>query len=202
VEVFVHDQLLDPATLPAGQLARRERVLHGAAELLRSAEYDAIEVRDVAKEAGVSLATVYRYFPSKELLFGSVLADWAAGFPTSTKAGRTSAAPTTEAEIRTAMRRAVRAYERFPQMVRVLMMLESSTDPRVRTVYRQFADQSVGAIVDSSAGSDVAADIVDAAYGVMNTKLRAWVFGLTTIGQVDRSVQRCLDLIFAPAPLS
>jgi len=197
----VHEQLLDPATLPAGQLARRQRVLDGAASLLREAEYDAIEVRDVAKAADVSLATVYRYFPSKEILFGSVLADWAASSATTAARSR-PAAPTTEAEIRAAMRRAVKAYERFPQMVRVLMMLESSTDPRVRSVYRQFAHGTVGAIVDASNRDDVVADIVDAAYGVLNTKLRAWVFGLTSIGQVDRAVQRCLDLIFSPAPLA
>jgi AcrR family transcriptional regulator len=198
----MHEQLLDPAALPAGQLARRKRVLDAATHLLRAAEYDAIEVRDVAKAADVSLATVYRYFPSKEILFGSVLAEWAAGFGGAAQGARRPAAPTTEAEIRAAMRRAVRAYERFPQMVRVLMMLESSTDPRVRSVYRQFAEGSVGAIVDASAGGDVVGDIVDAAYGVLNTKLRAWVFGLATISQVDRAVQRCLDLIFSPAPLS
>ena len=196
------DTVLDPTALPAYQLARRQRILDAATVLLRAGEYDAIEVRDVAKEASVALATVYRYFPSKEILFGSVLAEWAAGFPTSSQGSR-PAAPTTEAEIRAAMRRVVRAYGQFPQMVRVLMMLESSTDPRVRQVFSQFAAGHVGAIVESlpTVDGSVAAAIVDTAYGVMNTKLRAWVFGLVTIQQVDKAVQRCLDLIFSPAPL-
>jgi len=194
--------VLDREALPARQRARRKQILDAATDLLRQREYDTIEVRDVARAGGVALATVYRYFPSKELLFGSVLAEWASGFPRAAGASGGSVA-TTEAEIRASMRRVVRAYEQFPQMVRVLMMLESSTDPRIRDVFLQFAGHHVGSIVGSLSGVEpsTARAIVDTAYAVMNTKLRAWAVGLITIRQVDTAVRRCLDLVFSPPPL-
>src|SRR5262245_16954307 len=99
----------DPASLPKGQQARRRRIVDAAGELLLEAEYDAIQVRDVAERAGVALATLYRYFSSKEHLYAAVLLDWAADYPGG--AGRTQPGDD-EARIRALMRRAVRAFER------------------------------------------------------------------------------------------
>ena len=38
-------------------------------------------MRDVAQEAGVALATVYRYFTSKEHLYAAALLEWADELP-------------------------------------------------------------------------------------------------------------------------
>src|SRR6478609_2965544 len=73
--------LPDPATLPAGQQERRDRIVHAAFALLERGEYDAIQMRDVAREAGVALATIYRYFTSKEHLYAAALLEWAGDFP-------------------------------------------------------------------------------------------------------------------------
>ena len=71
----------DPASLPRGQQERRDRIVRAAITLLEHGEYDAIQMRDVAQEAGVALATVYRYFTSKEHLYAAALLEWAANFP-------------------------------------------------------------------------------------------------------------------------
>ena len=63
----------DPATLPTTQRARRERIVAAAVELLDHAEYDDVQMRDVAERAGVALATVYRYFSSKEHLYAAAI---------------------------------------------------------------------------------------------------------------------------------
>ena len=196
-------RLLDPEALPLAQRERRDRVVLAATQLLRDGEYDSVQMRDVAKEGGVALATVYRYFPSKEQLFGAVLLQWASGYPTAAHSSRRDRA-FSENDIRSFMRRAVRAFEQFPQMVRVLMVVESSTDPATRALYHEFAGNNVGSIVRAlpSVEPSVATAIIETAYGVMVTKLRAWLFGLVTIRQVERAVERCLDLIFAPPPLS
>lgn len=54
------------------QIARRERILDAAAELGTRAELDRVQMSEVAKDAGVAIGTVYRYFPSKTLLFAAV----------------------------------------------------------------------------------------------------------------------------------
>jgi AcrR family transcriptional regulator len=191
----------DPVSLPRGQQERRDRIVRAAIALLEhGGEYDAIQMRDVAHEAGVALATVYRYFTSKEHLYAAALLEWAGNFPTagqSKRAGRNR----DEAQLRALMRRAVRAFERYPQMMRAEIVLESSPDPNARALFDQFAARNVGALTSSLSSTDpeTAAAIVEAVNSVLVTRLRSWALGRITIAEVDRSVQRTLDLIFAAA---
>ena len=189
--------LPDPATLPAGQQERRDRIVHAAFALLERGEYDAIQMRDVAREAGVAVATIYRYFTSKEHLYAAALVEWAADYPTR---GRPAAENVSnEAQLRALMRRAVRAFEHYPQMMRVEIVLESSTDPNARALFDQFAGNNRRALMDALSSTDPvwAAAIVETVNSVMVTRLRSWALGRATIPDVDRSVQRTLDLIFS-----
>ena len=192
----------DPASLPPGQQERRERIVQAAISLLERGEYDAIQMRDVAQEAGVALATIYRYFTSKEHLYAAALLTWAADFPRARSAA-TNGAATNEAQLRALMRRAARAFEHYPQMMRVEIVLESSTDPNARALFDEFAGNNRRALMDalSSVDTDTAAAIVETVNSVFVTRLRSWALGRATIRDVDRSVQSTLDLIFA-APLS
>jgi AcrR family transcriptional regulator len=54
------------------QMARRERILDAAAELAAAADYDRVQMLDVAKSAEVAIGTLYRYFPSKTHLFAAL----------------------------------------------------------------------------------------------------------------------------------
>jgi AcrR family transcriptional regulator len=189
----------DPAALPRGQQERRERIVRAAITLLERGEYDAIQMRDVAQEAAVALATVYRYFTSKEHLYAAALLEWAANFPARDQSKR-AGTRTDEAQLRALMRRAVRAFERYPQMMRVEIVIESSPDPNARALFDQFAARNVGALTGalSSTDAETAAAIVETVNSVLVTRLRAWALGRITIGDVDRSVQRTIDLIFTP----
>jgi AcrR family transcriptional regulator len=189
----------DPGSLPRGQQERRDRIVHAAIALLeQGGEYDAIQMRDVAQEAGVALATVYRYFTSKEHLYAAALLAWATTYPThgqSERSGNTS----DEAQLRALMRRAVRAFEHYPQMMRAEIVLESSTDPNARALFDQFAALNADALTSSltSTDPDTAVAIVETVNCVLATRLRSWALGRITIGEVDRSVQRTLDVIFS-----
>ncbi len=99
------------------------------------------------------------------------------------------------------MRRAVHAFEHYPQMMRVEIVLESSTDPNARALFDQFAGSNRRALLDalSSVDTDTANAIVETVNSVMVTRLRSWALGRGTIQDVDRSVQRTLDLIFVGA---
>jgi AcrR family transcriptional regulator len=188
-----------PTTLPRGQQERRDRIVQAAIALLEHGEYDAIQMRDVAQEAGVALATVYRYFTSKEHLYAAALLEWAAGYPADGQSKRAGDG-SDEAQLRALMRRAVRAFERYPQMMRAEIVLESSPDPNARALFDQFAARNGLALQGALATTDPAqaAAIIDTVNAVLATRLRSWALGRTTIGEVDRSVQRTLDLIFAP----
>jgi AcrR family transcriptional regulator len=74
---------VSPTVLTTNQLARRQRVVDAGLALLERREYERIQVKDVAEEAGVALGTLYHYFSSKEHLFAEVLVKWAATLRTS-----------------------------------------------------------------------------------------------------------------------
>ncbi|MEN8212019.1 MAG: helix-turn-helix domain-containing protein, partial [Thermodesulfobacteriota bacterium] len=54
------------------KLARKQIVIESALALFSKKPFFKVGVRDVAKEAGISPATIYRYFPSQEDLFNEV----------------------------------------------------------------------------------------------------------------------------------
>ncbi|HET6867141.1 MAG TPA: helix-turn-helix domain-containing protein, partial [Solirubrobacteraceae bacterium] len=49
-------------------LATRERILGAVADLLENGDTDEVTVPAVAEESGVSLRTIYRYYPTREEL--------------------------------------------------------------------------------------------------------------------------------------
>ncbi|MFJ9629421.1 TetR/AcrR family transcriptional regulator [Streptomyces sp. NPDC091280] len=63
------------APMSSGQAARRVGILRAASELGAREGLASVQMHDVAKEAGVAIATLYRYFPSKPYLFMAVL-EW------------------------------------------------------------------------------------------------------------------------------
>ena len=67
------NQPSSPATpVTRAQQERYDRVVDAAAEALSAGGQDAVQMKDLAQRAGVSLATLYRYFPSKEYVLLAV----------------------------------------------------------------------------------------------------------------------------------
>ena len=58
--------------LDSAQIERRNRLLEAARSLASEGGYPAVTMRDVAERAGLGLATVYRYFSSKDHLIAEV----------------------------------------------------------------------------------------------------------------------------------
>jgi AcrR family transcriptional regulator len=58
---------------PRRDPARREAILHAAAEVFAHAGYAATSVDDIAAAAGITKLIVYRHFEAKETLYRSVL---------------------------------------------------------------------------------------------------------------------------------
>jgi TetR/AcrR family transcriptional regulator, cholesterol catabolism regulator len=62
-----------PATpVTSAQQERYDRVVAAAADLLSAGGEEAVQMKDLSQRAGVSLATLYRYFPSKDYVLLAV----------------------------------------------------------------------------------------------------------------------------------
>ncbi|WP_433075914.1 TetR/AcrR family transcriptional regulator [Dactylosporangium sp. CA-052675] len=55
---------------------KRDRVLAAAAALLQELPFDDIGTRQIADRAGVSVGSVYRFFPDKDAIFYALSATW------------------------------------------------------------------------------------------------------------------------------
>lgn len=55
------------------QRERRRRIIRAASTLAAERDLDQVQMQDVAREAKVAIATLYRYFPSKTHLFMALL---------------------------------------------------------------------------------------------------------------------------------
>lgn len=59
----------------------REKAIAETRQILCLEGYDALAMRDIAKNCGIAVGTMYNYFPSKEYLTGCVvLEDWEAAY--------------------------------------------------------------------------------------------------------------------------
>ena len=70
--------LLIPTVLSDEQAGRRDLVVAAATELADAGGYDAVVMKAVADRSGVALATIYRWFASKDHLLTEVLLVWGA----------------------------------------------------------------------------------------------------------------------------
>jgi AcrR family transcriptional regulator len=183
-------------TLPPGQRARREGIVAAGLRLLRAQEYEQIQMRDVAVEAGVAIGTVYRYFQSKEHLFAEVLAEWAAtlrrGVDRNPLAGGTNAE-----RLRDVLHRSVRAFHAKPQLVRVLMTLEASDDPFANEIFTAMNVSTQRIYGEAIVGlpDEVADIVVKVAGATLDLLLRQWVMGRMPIAGVYDQLSRAVDVL-------
>ncbi|MCM2389645.1 TetR/AcrR family transcriptional regulator [Streptomyces albipurpureus] len=191
---------LDVAALPAHQLARRRRIIVGAMELLEREEYEQIQIRHVAEQAGVALGTLYRYFNSKEHLYAAVLLDWAGPFWAKQDPAEQKLPP--EQRLRRRMRGAIRAFERRPQYFRVQSLLQISSDPHAKSLYAEFALRNQEAVGRELAGmpKQKAQDSVMILMSVLSQMLAAYAFHGKPVEEVYRVMDLCVDLIVTTLP--
>jgi AcrR family transcriptional regulator len=164
---------------------------------LQEREYEQIQVREVAEDAGVALGTLYRYFPSKDLLYAHALLAWSETFEGRVQARNRGA--TNDAErLRAALHGAVRAYERAPSFFRLLSLLEVTADAAVQEVFGTFSGRFVTmlrAVLHDTADEDAAA-IAFVASSVLGGVLRGWSQHGTPIRTVYERIDQTVALIF------
>ena len=187
-----------PAELPAGQQARRDRIVAAAIELLRDDDYDGIHMRLVAERAGVALGTLYRYFPSKERLFAAALVQWGQSFQQRyERTIRSDVAPPAQ-RLKQTLHAAVGAFERNPRFFGLVAALQSSDDPEVAGLFGEFSGTTVGVVRDAVEGVDERwlEPIETLSLAVLFSQLRGWSIGSLSMSEVRQRLDECVELIF------
>jgi AcrR family transcriptional regulator len=188
--------LPDLDTLRPDQRDRRDRIVAAASHLMSSTDYDRIQVKDVADEAGVALGTIYRYFRSKDHLFACALLTWSAGF--GERIERRSSSAATRDRVAAIYRRAARAFERDPKAYAALQQVQASTDVDAAAVMHTFAATQSAAFGGALDGYDSPRrdDVLAVMGAVLDGNLRAWSQGRIPIAEVHRAIDRAAALIF------
>ncbi|MGA8331074.1 MAG: TetR family transcriptional regulator [Mycobacterium sp.] len=134
---------LDSAVIPltdmtSRQLIRRAKIIEAVIELIADVGAEAVQMRDVAKRSGVALATVYRYFNSKDYLLAAALEDWQKRLTRrilASRGGRREQDPLPG--ILDYLQRAQRAFHRNPHMTALMFQTTTSHDPEARAAIDQ-----------------------------------------------------------------
>ncbi|HEY1829332.1 MAG TPA: TetR/AcrR family transcriptional regulator [Acidimicrobiales bacterium] len=186
-----------PNALTATQLARRQSIVDASLVLLERNEYDRIQMKDVAEEAGVALGTLYRYFSSKEHLFAEVLVKWAATLRSSLTR-RPPLETTPKERLRVALHRSVRAFQHQPQLARLIASLELSSDPFATEIIERLDQATTGVYMELLEGIDPdrSRKIVRTIEAVLDSQLRSWSSGRLPITGVYDYLNDGIDLLF------
>lgn len=188
-------------TLTADQFARRRRIVRAALRALANSDYERVKVSEVARESGVALGTLYRYFASKEHLFAAAFLEWQGVLKT--KLDKSAPAEGSEADrLSEFFHRVIRAFQLQPQFFGVMMMMQTTTDPYAREIYQatgSLFQSTVEAVFDAPFNADRAA-IFATVNAVLYGGLTGWAMQRLTIKDVRTEVDEALRLIYRYCP--
>jgi AcrR family transcriptional regulator len=183
--------------LPPSRAERRSRIIRTALEMLSESDYDDIQMRDVAERSDVALATLYRYFPSKEQLFGEVQLEWVERLHRRV-AQRGLQGDSDLERLLDVLRRSVRSFKTSPQFYRVLMMLESTKDPVARDLYEVMARATADTYREAIRNTDpeTAEHLLRATLDILGAEMRAWALDRRSIEEAARRIEESLHVLF------
>ena len=190
-----------PETLRRDQFARRLRIVRAALRALANSDYDQVRISEVARDSGVALGTLYRYFASKEHLFAAVFVEWQAALKK--KLEKEPPRGDTEAErLRDVFHRTIRAFQLQPQFYRVVMILNATTDTYAADLYQSISSQFQDTVQTAFPGpfDDDHAAILGTVNAVLDGSLRSWVMNRQTIQDVYNNVDAAIRLIYEYCP--
>ena len=186
-----------PSSLPPSRAERRSRIIRTALDMLSESDYDDIQMRDVAEGSDVALATLYRYFPSKEQLFAAVQLEWVERLHRRV-AQRGLAGGLDLERLLDVLRRSVRSFKTSPQFYRVLLMLESTKDPVARELYEVMARATADTYREAIRNTDpeTAERLLRATLDILGAEMRAWALGRRSIEDAARRIEESLQVLF------
>nr|WP_285710262.1 TetR/AcrR family transcriptional regulator [Microtetraspora sp. NBRC 16547] len=171
--------------------------MKAAISFLEEREYEKIQIREVAESADVALATVYRYFPSKELLYVHALCTWGETFESKVR-GQNRNLNSDAARMRALLRRTVRAYGRYPHFYKLTMLLEVTTDAAAREVFQGYTarfERMLGELLVDTAERDREV-IMILSTSLLGGLLRKWSAGSLSLRRVLEHIDDATAIVF------
>ncbi len=189
---------VDGSPLSAKALVRRQRIVEAAIDLGTEGGYEAVHMRIVAERAGVALATVYRYFESKDHLLSAAVSEWTSQLQS--RLDRSPARGSTPVEqLVDVLRRASRGLERRPRFAAALIRALHSPDPGVASaaadVRHQISAMTTPILYELPA-EDVEG-IVAVLGHVWNSSIMGWANGRAPISSIGDELENAARLLLA-----
>lgn len=162
------------------QRARYREILHSAAELAADRGFDRVQMHDVAKDAGVAIATLYRYFPSKTHLFTAVMADEVERLSENLPAPRSDQSP--PEAVHELLTRASRHMLQRPRLANAMLQSMNSahaatiTDVgRIDRMFREVIFRTLGIDEPTEHDATLARLVLQCWYGVLTASVNGRV---------------------------
>lgn len=133
----IHADVVPIAEMTSRQLIRRTRIIEEVIDMIATVGAEAVQMRDVAQRSGVAMATMYRYFSSKDHLLAAALEDWQKRL---TRRIMAAAGPRDEDHfpaILEYLSRALRAFHRNPEMTALMFAMMTSANPDAQATLDQ-----------------------------------------------------------------
>src|SRR6201994_4981078 len=133
-----------PPSTPA-QHDRYQRMLQMATSMLASGGEDALQMKELAERAAVSLATLYRYFPSKDHL---LLAIARSRYETALRRVRSETPSGSDVQDRITRHflREFRAEQRDQRLTAAMTRVLTDTRPEYAPIIRQASEVHMGVV--------------------------------------------------------
>ena len=182
-----------------GKAVRRTRVIESAMYLAAGGGYEAVQMREVADRAEVSLGTIYRYFKGKDDVLLAGLVGWVHLLRLSLES-EPAAGDTPSERLASMLCRAARATEGSPVLMGALVTALSTTDPaaarykiQIETEFREMMETTLG----QESGFD-AAGVAKVVGHVWLSAILHWIGGLAPAGSVEAELCHAVDLLVGP----
>ena len=177
------------ADMTSRQLVRRAKVLEAVIDLIADVGAEAVQMRDVAQRSGVALATVYRYFSSKDHLLAAALEEWQKRLTRRIvgSGGRGDRDPLPS--VLDYLRRALRAFHRNPKMTALMLQTMTSTAPEARATIDQM-NRTNAEMFNRLLDGVAPEDIPNISFGIGAALSNALAGLLTGMMTLDESLSR------------
>ncbi|HXL91395.1 MAG TPA: TetR/AcrR family transcriptional regulator [Streptosporangiaceae bacterium] len=181
--------------LSRSQAQRRQKIIDAALALCLSEGHAQTQMRDIADTAGLALGTVYRYFPSKELLLASVFEKWCEGYWE--MLGVASEGQANMDRLIDLACRSAQAYIDEPNILLMINSLRSGVEPAISEKFGEITQRAAQFFIDNLHGlpDEAAVGIVDTVFCVLQAKLSVWVAGQITTEQVYQDIAKTVRLL-------
>ncbi|HYF45687.1 MAG TPA: TetR family transcriptional regulator [Acidimicrobiales bacterium] len=182
--------------LTVGQAARRQRVIDAALQLGSAGGYEAVQMRDVARTAGVALGTIYRYFTSKDHLLAAAMVDWTGDLERriAQRPPRHGRGADAVVEV---IRKATRPMERDPRLAAAMVQAASANEPSVTACSEQTTEIVERMLTAAMNGDDPdrRARTARVLAHVWNSSILRWANGAEAVSQIGDDLEDAARLL-------